>query len=93
MSDAWKRKQSYRQERYPEQLELQLNKIEEATPEEFEEWVEKELLPLGEKQLPLIAIMAMIQFLCLVGMFTAFWLIDRAFNCLLYTSPSPRDRG
>lgn len=80
MSDAWKRKQSYRQERYPEQLELQLNKIEEATPEEFEEWVEKELLPLGEKQLPLIAIMAMIQFLCLVGMFTAFWLIDRAFN-------------
>ena len=80
MSDAWKRKQSYRQERYPEQLELQLNKVEEATPEEFEEWVEKELLPLGEKQLPLIAIMAMIQFLCLVGMFTAFWLIDRAFN-------------
>ena len=80
MSDAWKRKQSYRQERYPEQLELQLNKVEEATPEEFEEWVEKELLPLGEKQLPFIALMAMIQFLCLVGMFTAFWLIDRAFN-------------
>ena len=80
MSDAWKRKQSYRQERYPEQLELQLNKVEEATPEEFEEWVEKELLPLGEKQLPFIALMAMIQFLCLVGMFTAFWFIDRAFN-------------
>ena len=80
MSDAWKRKQSYRQERYPEQLQLQLNKVEEATPEEFEEWVEKELLPLGEKQLPFIALMAMIQFLCLVGMFTAFWLIDRAFN-------------
>lgn len=80
MSDAWKREQSYRQERYPEQLELQLNKVEEATPEEFEEWVEKELLPLGEKQLPFIALMAMIQFLCLVGMFTAFWLIDRAFN-------------
>ena len=29
MSDAWKREQSYRQERYPEQLELQLNKVEE----------------------------------------------------------------
>ena len=82
--DSWKRpvevetpKLSYS---YPQQLELQLNKVQDATPEEVEEWLEKELLPLGEKQLPFIAMMAVIQFLCLVGMFSAFWLIDRTFN-------------
>ena len=29
--------------RYPQQLEIQLNKTVDATPEEFEEWQEKEL--------------------------------------------------
>ncbi len=80
MSDPWKREEVQREGKYEQQLELQLNKVQEATPEEVEEWLEKELLPLGEKQLPFIAMMAMIQFLCLVGMFSAFWLIDRTFN-------------
>lgn len=80
MSDPWKREEVQREGKYEQQLELQLNTIRDATPEEVEEWLEKELLPLGEKQLPFIAMMAMIQFLCLVGMFSAFWLIDRTFN-------------
>ena len=91
MSDPWKRDRVLdklgnkvsiveKSNNYPQQLELQLNNVQEATPEEVEEWLEKELLPLGEKQLRFIATMAMIQFLCLVGMFSAFWLIDRTFN-------------
>ena len=80
MSDPWKREEVQREGKYEQQLELQLNTIRDATSEEVEEWLEKELLPLGEKQLPFIAMMAMIQFLCLVGMFSAFWLIDRTFN-------------
>ena len=80
MSDPWKREEVQREGKYEQQLELQLNTIQDATPEEVEEWLEKELLPLGEKQLPFIAMMAVIQFLCLVGMFSAFWLIDRTFN-------------
>jgi len=91
MSDPWKRDRVLdklgnkvsiveKSDSYPQQLELQLNKVQDATPEEVEEWLEKELLPLGEKQLPFIAMMAVIQFLCLVGMFSAFWLIDRTFN-------------
>ena len=82
--DSWKRPVEVEipdlPERYPQQLELQLNKVRDATPEEVEEWLEKELLPLGEKQLPFIAMMAMIQFFCLVGMFSAFWLIDRGLH-------------
>tara|TARA_B100000123_G_scaffold175184_1_gene130091 strand:- start:178 stop:423 length:246 start_codon:yes stop_codon:yes gene_type:complete len=80
MSDPWKREEVQREGKYEQQLELQLNTVRDATPEEVEEWLEKELLPLGEKQLPFIAMMAVIQFLCLVGMFSAFWLIDRTFN-------------
>ena len=80
MSDPWKREEVQREGKYEQQLELQLNTIRDATPEEVEEWLEKELLPLGEKQLPFIATMAMIQFLCLVGMFSAFWLIDRGLH-------------
>ena len=91
MTDPWKRDRVLdklgnnisiveESDNYPQQLELQLNKIQEATPEEVEEWLEKELLPLGEKQLPFIAMMAMIQFLCLVGMFSDFWLIDRGLH-------------
>ena len=80
MSDPWKREEVQREGKYEQQLELQLNTVRDATPEEVEESLEKELLPLGEKQLPFIAMMAVIQFLCLVGMFSAFWLIDRTFN-------------
>ena len=36
--------------KYEEQLELQLNKTREATPEEQKEWLEKELIPLGKIQ-------------------------------------------
>ena len=73
MSDPWKRDRVLdklgnkvsiveKSDSYPQQLELQLNKVQDATPEEVEEWLEKELLPLGEKQLPFIAMMAVIQF-------------------------------
>ena len=53
MSDPWKRdrvldklgnKVSIVEESdsYPQQLELQLNKVQDATPEEVEEWLEKD---------------------------------------------------
>ena len=80
MSDAWKRKQSYRQERYPEQLQLQLNKIEAATPAEFEEWYETELKWWGDRQIPFVAVMAFVQLFVFIGMLTSFLVIDGIFN-------------
>ena len=49
--------------RYAQQLELQLNKTQDATPEEVAKWEQEDFFRAGN--------------------FDA---------CLLYTSPSPRDR-
>ena len=86
MSDPWKRDRVLdklgnkvsiveKSDSYPQQLELQLNKVQDATPEEVEEWLEKELLPLGEKQLPFVAFMSVVQFMALATMMMSFYLI------------------
>ncbi len=64
--------------KYETQVKLQLNKTKDATPEEQAEWLEKELLPLGEKQLTFIAIMSVIQILSVALMLLAFWIIGKS---------------
>ena len=77
--DSWKRPIEVEipelPERYPQQLELQLNKVRDATPEEFEEWQTEHLEPLGKAQLPFIAMMSVVQFLALATMMMSFYLI------------------
>ena len=80
MTDPWKREENYKENRYPQQLEMQLNKTVDATPEEWEEWQEKELDWWGKIQLPLVAFMAFVQVFVFGSMLMAFWLIDRGFN-------------
>tara|TARA_Y100001937_G_C7014526_1_gene282539 strand:+ start:512 stop:784 length:273 start_codon:yes stop_codon:yes gene_type:complete len=63
-------------ERYPEQLQLQLNSTREATPEEAQEWLEKELLPLGKFQLKFVAMMSIVQISTLGLMLLAFYIIS-----------------
>ena len=65
-------------ERYPQQLELQLNKTVEATEEEWEEWQEKELDWWAEKQIPLIAFMTFVQLFMFGSMLMIFYLIGTA---------------
>ena len=77
--DSWKRPVEVEiqelPERYPQQLEIQLNKVRDATPEEFEEWQTEHLEPLGKAQLPFIAMMSVVQFLALATMMMSFYLI------------------
>ena len=47
--------------RYEQQLELQLNKTKEATPEHFEEWQETELKWWADRQFPIIWIACFVQ--------------------------------
>ena len=54
---------------YEQQLTLNLNKPADATPEEFEKWQEEELNPWAEKQLAIVAIMAVVQVMMLGLMF------------------------
>ncbi len=77
MSDPWKRKEYNKQERYPQQLEIQLNKTVEATDEEWDEWQEKELKWWAEKQIPIVAFMAFVQLFVFGGMLMAFVLIGQ----------------
>ncbi len=51
-----------RPDRYEHQLPLNLDKPRDATPEQFNDWQEKELAPWAEKQLGIVAIMSIIQF-------------------------------
>ena len=55
-------------------------KPKEATPKEFEEWQEKELDWWAEKQIPLIAFMAIVQLVMFGGMLTTFYLIGLGLN-------------
>ena len=77
MSDPWKRKDYHKQERYPQQLEIQLNKTVEATDEEWDEWQEKELDWWAERQIPIVAFMAFVQLFVFGGMLMAFFLIGQ----------------
>ena len=69
--DLWKRQTPEQKPTrgYEEQLVLNLNKPADATPEEFEKWQEEELSPWAEKQLPIVAIMAVVQVMMLGLMF------------------------
>ena len=64
-------------ERYPQQLELQLNKTVDATDKEWDEWQEKELDWWAERQIPLVAFMAFVQLFVFGGMLMAFFLIGK----------------
>jgi len=77
MSDPWKQKDYHKQERYPQQLEIQLNKTVEATDEEWDEWQEKELDWWAERQIPIVAFMAFVQVFVFGGMLMAFFLIGQ----------------
>ena len=77
MSDPWKRKTYQKQERYPQQLEIQLNKTVESTDEEWDEWQEKELNWWAERQIPIVAFMAFVQLFVFGGMLMAFVLIGQ----------------
>jgi len=46
---------------YEQQLSLQLNKPREATPQEFDEWQEKELNWWAERQFKIIIIATIVQ--------------------------------
>ena len=76
MSDPWKRKEEYKENRYPQQLEIQLNKTVEATDEEWDEWQEKELDWWAEKQIPIVALMAFVQLFMFGSMLMIFYLIN-----------------
>ena len=65
-------------ERYPQQLELQLNKTVDATEKEWEEWQEKELDWWAERQIPLVAFMAFVQLFVFGSMLMIFYLIGTA---------------
>ena len=77
MSDPRKRKEEYKENRYPQQLEIQLNKTVEATDEEWDEWQEKELNWWAERQIPIVAFMAFVQLFVFGGMLMTFFLIGK----------------
>ena len=77
MGDPWKRKEEYKENRYPQQLEIQLNKTVEATDEEWDEWQEKEIDWWAEKQIPIVAFMAFVQLIVFGGMLMTFFLIGK----------------
>ena len=77
MSDPWKRDDNQKENRYPQQLEMQVNKTVEATDEEWDEWQEKELNWWAEKQIPIVAFMAFVQLFVFGGMLMAFFLIGK----------------
>ena len=76
MSDPWKRKEEYKENRYPQQLEIQLNKTVKATDEEWDEWQEKELDWWAEKQIPIVAFMAFVQLFMFGSMLMIFYIIN-----------------
>jgi hypothetical protein len=80
MTDPWKRDISNKQQRYPQQLEIQLNKTVDATPEQWKEWQEKELDWWAKIQLPFVAFMAFVQLFVFGSMLMAFYLIGNAFG-------------
>ena len=83
--DSWKRPSAVDDSAnvmsaYETQLQLNLNKPADATPEQFKEWQETELNWWAEKQLPLVAFMAFVQLFVFGGMLMAFYLIGNIFK-------------
>ena len=80
--DPWKRpikrKVPVKEDRYEQQLELQLNKTVDATEEERLEWQEKELDWWANIQIPFVAFMAFVQLFVFGSMLMAFYLIGKA---------------
>ena len=76
MSAPWKRKEYNKQERYPQQIEIQLNKTADATDEEWDEWQEKELDWWAEKQIPIVAFMAFVQLFMFGSKLMIFYIIN-----------------
>ena len=81
MSDPWKRPSAVDDAAdvmsgYERQLELQLNKTVESTPEQVKEWQEKELDWWAEKQLSFVAVASIIQLSALGLMFLVMFLIN-----------------
>ena len=82
MSDPWKRPLGGQDKHldklwgYEQQLELQLNKTVECTPEQVKEWQEKELDWWAEKQLSFVAVASIIQLSALGFMFLVMFLIN-----------------
>ena len=77
MTDPWKRDDNQKENRYPQQLEIQLNKTVDATDEECDEWQEKELDWWAERQIPIVAFMAFVQLFVFGGMLMTFFLIGK----------------
>ena len=59
------------------QLQFNFKKPRDATPEEHRKWIEEELIPLGEKQIPFIAFMSVLQVATVGLMLLAFWVIGK----------------
>ena len=76
MTDPWKRDDNQKENRYPQQLEIQLNKTVDATDEEWDEWQEKELDWWAEKQIPSVAFMAFVQLFMFGSMLMIFYIIN-----------------
>ena len=77
MTDPWKRDDNQKENRYPQQLEIQLNKTVDATDEEWDEWQEKELDWWAERQIHIVAFMAFVQLFVFGGMLMTFFLIGK----------------
>ena len=77
MTDPWKRDDNQKENRYPQQLEIQLNKTVDATDEEWDELQEKELDWWAERQIPIVAFMAFVQLFVFGGMLMTFFLIGK----------------
>ena len=65
---------------YEQQLELQLNATVDATPEQINEWQEKELNWWAEIQLPLVAFMSFVELAVFGGMLLTMILIGEGFK-------------
>jgi len=59
--DPWKRNKASTTTVYPQQEALLLNKPRDATPEEFDKWVETELAPQANMQFKLIIVATILQ--------------------------------
>ena len=59
--DPWKRNKASTTTTYPQQEALLLNKPRDATPEEFDKWVETELAPQANIQFKLIIVATVLQ--------------------------------
>lgn len=79
--DPYKRKTVRVVERYPEQLSLQLHNTTDATPEEFQEWREKDFFSKGDFDplLAFVVIPTVIQLSAFFFMLAIFQLNDNIF--------------